>query len=410
MLSTSNLSAHQAAHYYSKEDYYSQEEGVSPSRWLGNGAKKLNLSGDVDTEIFQQLLRGQTPDGQNLFSRKVNIDKRRAATDFTFSAPKSVSIAALVQQDERVVKAHHQAVAKALSVLEERYAQTRISTETGRQRIKTGNLITAIFTHGTSREVEPQLHSHCVVLNATQLPDGRWFSFSNEQAIANKKLLGQLYQNELAHLLKQQGYEIEPKAHGQFELKGYAPELLKAFSTRRKQILSLLEEWESEGKKPTASNGKEIQSEMLLREAANLKTRKNKPKVTSAERMLKGWKAFVQLKGFELPELLELLGEGVAIAPAPTDQLESQSITKAKSNLKPAIQHCGERDAVFRQTHLERFVFEHHLGEQSWEELEGAIANQSPTHQSRRAEVHHPSCHKPRTQYHPTDAAGQEKG
>ena len=371
MLSTSNLSAHQAAHYYSKEDYYSQEEGVSPSRWLGRGAKKLNLSGDVDTDTFQQLLRGQTPEGQNLFSRKVNIDKRRAATDFTFSAPKSVSIAALVQQDERVVKAHHQAVAKALSVLEERYAQTRISTDTGRQRSKTGNLITAVFTHGTSREVEPQLHSHCVVLNATQLEDGRWFSFSNEQAIANKKLLGQLYQNELAHLLKQQGYDIEPKAHGQFELKGYAPELLKAFSTRRKQILSLLEEWESEGKKPTDSNGKEIQSEMLLREAANLKTRKNKPKVTSAERLLKGWQAFVQLKGFELPELP---GEGVAIAPALTSQLESQPITKAKSNLKPAIQHCGERDAVFRQTHLERFVFEHHLGEQSWDELEGAIA------------------------------------
>ena len=297
MLSTSNLSAHQAAHYYSKEDYYSQEEGVSPSRWLGNGAKKLNLSGDVNTETFQQLLRGQTPEGQNLFSRKVNIDKRRAATDFTFSAPKSVSIAALVQQDERVVKAHHQAVAKALSVLEERYAQTRISTETGRQRIKTGNLITAVFTHGTSREVEPQLHSHCVVLNATQLPDGRWFSFSNEQAIANKKLLGQLYQNELAHLLKQQGYDIEPKAHGQFELKGYDPELLKAFSTRRKQILSLLEEWESEGKKPTAANGREIQSEMLLREAANLKTRKNKPKVTSAERLLKGLEGVCAAEG-----------------------------------------------------------------------------------------------------------------
>ena len=56
MLSTSNLSAHQAAHYYSKEDYYSQEEGVSPSRWLGEGAKKLNLSGNVNTETFQQLL------------------------------------------------------------------------------------------------------------------------------------------------------------------------------------------------------------------------------------------------------------------------------------------------------------------------------------------------------------------
>jgi conjugative relaxase-like TrwC/TraI family protein len=360
VLSTSNLSAHQAAHYYSKEDYYSQEEGVSPSRWMGKGAERLGLSGDVDTETFRKLLRGQTPDGQAMFSRKVDPDKRRAATDFTFSAPKSVSIAALVQQDERVVNAHHQAIVKALSVLEERYAQTRISTETGRQRVTTQNLVTAVFTHGTSREVEPQLHSHCVVMNATQLDDGRWFSFSNEQAIANKKLLGQLYQNELAYLLRQQGYQIEQKPHGQFELKGYSPELLQAFSTRRKQILSLLEEWENEGKKPKGTKGKEIQSEMLVREAANLKTRKQKPKLTNPERLLKGWNAFIQLKGFELPEL-----------PKEEVQLEA----RAEAALEPAIQHCGERDAVFRQTHLERFVFEHHLGQQGWDELEGAIAN-----------------------------------
>ncbi|MBE9140785.1 relaxase domain-containing protein [Nodosilinea sp. LEGE 07088] len=107
----------------------------------------------------------------------VDPEKRRAATDFTFSAPKSVSIAALVQQDERVLEAHRQAVAKALLVLEERYAQTRISTE-----------------------------------------------------------------NELAIALKQQGYLIEPKAHGQFEPARYSPELLKAFSTRRQQILKLIEE------------------------------------------------------------------------------------------------------------------------------------------------------------------------
>jgi conjugative relaxase-like TrwC/TraI family protein len=130
-----------------------------------------------------------------------------------------------VQGDERVLEAHHQAVSKALSVLEERYAQTRVSTEAGRQKVTTGNITAAVFTHSTSREAEPQLHSHCVVMNATQLPDGRWFSFSNEAAIANKKLLGQIYQNELAIALQQQGYQIEPKAHGQFELQGILPRI-----------------------------------------------------------------------------------------------------------------------------------------------------------------------------------------
>lgn len=134
--------------------------------------------------MFIRMLSGQAPDGRSLTGKAIDSEKRRAATDLTFSTPKSVSIAALVQQDERVLEAHHQAVAKALTVLEERYAQTRISTEAGRTKVMTGNTAAAVFTHSTSREVGPQLHSYCVVMNATQLADGRWFSLSNEAAIA----------------------------------------------------------------------------------------------------------------------------------------------------------------------------------------------------------------------------------
>ena len=197
MLSTSNLSAAQAENYFVKDDYYTEEEQHEASFWLGKGAKNLGLTGTVEKAVFGELLSGIGPDGEVLSGQQIDPKKRRAATDFTFSAPKSVSIAALVQQDARVLAAHHQAVAKALSVLEERYGQTRISTDTGRQRLTTGNLIAAVFPHATNREAEPQLHSHCVVMNATQLPDGRWFSFANEGAISNKKLLGQIYQNEL---------------------------------------------------------------------------------------------------------------------------------------------------------------------------------------------------------------------
>ena len=352
MLSTSNLSAAQAETYYTKEDYYSKEEKAHPTKWVGKGAAALGLSGVVNQQNFSNLLAGKAPDGQSLTGRAVDPEKRRAGTDFTFSAPKSVSIAALVQQDERVLAAHHQAVSKALSVLEERYAQTRVSTPTGRQKITTGNLAAAVFTHSTSREAEPQLHSHCVVMNATQLPDGRWFSFSNEAAIANQKLLGQIYQNELALALKQYGYKFEPKAHGQFELKGYSPELLKAFSTRRQQILKLIEEWEATG----AENNR------ALRETATLMSRKRKPKEVDEGLLQRGWNALIQLKGLELPEL-----------PESKPQL-SETSASAQSVVESAIQHCGERESVFRRTKLERFVFEHQLGGQSFDALEGAIA------------------------------------
>jgi conjugative relaxase-like TrwC/TraI family protein len=353
MLSTSNLSAAQAETYYTKEDYYSAEEAAHPTKWVGKGSASLGLAGVVNQQAFSQMLSGQAPDGQMLTGKVVDPEKRRAATDFTFSAPKSVSIAALVQQDERVLEAHHQAVAQALSVLEERYAQTRISTEAGRTKVTTGNIAAAVFTHSTSREAEPQLHSHCVVMNATQLEDGRWFSLSNEAAIANQKLLGQIYQNELAVALKQQGYQIEPKAHGQFELVGYSPELLKAFSTRRQQILKLIEEWEATGS----------ENNRATRETATLVSRKRKPKEVDEGLLQRGWNALIQLKGLELPEL----PEGVAQLP--------DALPAAKSVIDAAIQHCGERESVFRRTTLEHFVFEHELGAQGFKAIEGAIAH-----------------------------------
>ena len=353
MLSTSNLSAAQAETYYTHEDYYSSEEAAHPTKWVGKGAASLGLAGTVSQESFSQMLSGRAPDGQLLTGKVVDPKKRRAATDFTFSAPKSVSIAALVQQDTRVLEAHHQAVAKALSVLEERYAQSRVSTEAGRTKVTTGNIAAAVFTHSTSREAEPQLHSHCVVMNATQLADGRWFSLSNEGAIANQKLLGQIYQNELAVALKQQGYQIEPKAHGQFELAGYSPELLKTFSTRRQQILKLIEEWEATGS----------ENNRAMRETATLVSRKRKPKEVDEGLLQRGWNALIQLKGLELPELPE------GVAPF------AESASSATSVIDVAIQHCGERESVFRRTTLERFVFEHELGVQEFEAIQQAIAD-----------------------------------
>ncbi|MFQ4138131.1 MobF family relaxase [Nodosilinea sp. PGN35] len=353
MLSTSNLSAAQAETYYTHEDYYSSEKAAHPTKWVGKGAATLGLAGVVNQQEFSQMLAGQAPDGRSLTGKVVDPEKRRAATDFTFSAPKSVSVAALVQQDARVVEAHHQAVAQALSVLEERYAQTRISTEAGRTKVTTGNIAAAVFTHSTSREAEPQLHSHCVVMNATQLDDGRWFSLTNEGAIANQKLLGQIYQNELAIALKQQGYQIEPKTHGQFELAGYSPELLKAFSTRRQQILKLIEEWEATGS----------ENNRAMRETATLVSRKRKPKEVDEGLLQRGWNALIQLKGLELPDLPESVTQTVSDQPSATLLIDA------------AVQHCGERESVFRRTTLERFVFEHELGMQGFEAIEGAIAH-----------------------------------
>ena len=140
-------------------------------------------------------------------------------------------------------------------------------------------------------------------MNATQLENGSWYSFSNDSAIMNKKLLGQVYQNELAVALKKIGYEVEQRAHGQFDIKGYSPELLKTFSTRRGQIEALMEQWQASGKTVRDAEGNRIQSDLLLREVANLQSRKAKPQIIEAGQLLQSWRAVLAMQGLSLPEL-----------------------------------------------------------------------------------------------------------
>ena len=353
MLSSSNLKSGQADSYFEQDDYYSKEEGPGGSRWLGKGAEKLGLKGGVEKKDLSQVLKGRSPSGQLLFSREVNQKKRRAATDFTFSAPKSVSVAGLVRGDGRVIEAHHLAVERTFAILEERYAETRVMPATGRKKIGTGNLIAAVFAHGTSRAAEPQLHSHCVVMNATQVENGKWYSFLNDSAIAHKKLLGQIYQNELAVELQKLGYEIEQREHGQFDIKGYSKELLETFSTRRGQIEDLVAKWQATGKVLKDSNGQPISEERLLYEAATLKTRKAKPQIIEAGKLLKNWNTVLAMKGLTLPALPTETIRQSGDAPEETTVSPNSAASSApetpkkKTIIDDAITHCGERDAIF---------------------------------------------------------------
>jgi conjugative relaxase-like TrwC/TraI family protein len=335
-----------------------------PTRWQGKGAIALGLSGPVEPAHFRTLLHGQDLQGRNLHAKAINLDTHRAATDYTFSAPKSVSLAALIQRDNRVLSAHDRAVSVALAVLEDRYTQARISTPTGRQKVTTGNLIAAVFRHETSRDQDPQLHSHCVTINATQLPDGSWRSMSNEAVIAQQKLLGQIYQNELANQLRQCGYGIDPRPNGQFELTGYGQEILDRYSTRSHAIAAYLEQRaQVTGEPATAAERKQ----------ATLKTRKNKAKGVSREVLLRGWQADLEAQGLALPPV-----PNSRLSESPNrDNLVNLFVNEMVNDVVNAsVNHCSERDTIFSRSQMERFALEHHLGEQSFANLNAAfVAN-----------------------------------
>jgi conjugative relaxase-like TrwC/TraI family protein len=379
MLSMSNVSAAQAENYYESDDYYTAglaDDGSQvkadnlqakvdlnlPAQWQGKGAISLGLSGPVEPAHFRTLLHGQDLQGHNLHAKAINLKTHRAATDYTFSAPKSVSLAALIQRDDRVLIAHDRAVSVALAVLEARYTQARIGTPTGRQKVITGNLIAAVFCHETSRDQDPQLHSHCVTINATQLPDGSWRSMSNEAVIAQQKLLGQIYQNELAYQLWQCGYGIDPRPNGQFELTGYGQDVLDRYSTRSHAIAAYLERRaQATGEPVTAADRKQ----------ATLKTRKNKAKGIPREVLLQGWQADLEAQGLTLPPIPNSRLNGLLIRDSAVNSLVNEDVNHVVNS---SVNHCSERDTLFSRSQMERFALEHHLGEQSFADLNAAFA------------------------------------
>ena len=238
MISICNLkSVKQATNYYERDDYYTKKE--CPSQWCGKGAEKLGLSGSVEREDFKDLLSGKLPDGTELPRAD---GKRRIGIDMSFSPPKSVSLVALIGQDDRVVKAHKEAVTTALNWLEETSIQAR-KTENGRTKTEeTGNMVVARFEHDTSRELDPLIHTHAVFQNVTERQDGEWRAIENGKLYDNRKAADAIYKADLAYKLRRIGYEIEiTHSDGRFEIAGIDRDHIKHFSRRREQIVASLE-------------------------------------------------------------------------------------------------------------------------------------------------------------------------
>ncbi|MGG6269082.1 MobF family relaxase [Leptolyngbya sp. AN03gr2] len=247
IVSIANISPTHGMYYYTKEGNHLNLEDCS--NWYGRLAKVLNLSESVDAQPLACLLRGRSPTGETLIDKsrlhaqRSNDQadgkiKERAGIDLTTSAPKSVSIQALVFGDSRLEIAHQVATVRMLDFLEERYAITRQMQHGKRQKVLTGQLAIAQFHHDTSREFDPQLHTHNIILNLQQLPNGKWRSLDNAEIYQAKMLLGQIYRNELAQEVQWLGYEVQVTNHrlGLWELKGYSSDQIKAFSKRSQQI------------------------------------------------------------------------------------------------------------------------------------------------------------------------------
>lgn len=243
MISMNNIgSAGQALHYFSQDNYYTKDEGLEHSTWFGKGAEALGLKGQVEREAFFEVLQGKVG-GQSLGKQVRNPKtgetelEHRPGTDMTFSAPKSVSLLAEVYGNHEVRAAHEAAVEKALGHIEAELAHTRQMINGNVEAMPTGNLTVALFKHNTSRELDPQTHTHAVIMNATLRADGEWRSLTNDEIYNSQRVIGAIYTSELAERLQALGYDLcRTDEKGNFEIAGITREQVEHFSQRRAEI------------------------------------------------------------------------------------------------------------------------------------------------------------------------------
>ena len=255
-----------AQRHLEHSDYYDEHRKVQ-GEWHGRGAELLGLRGTVTREQFEAVREARHPQSGEFLrprhgSDRTNVDggeqsKARSLYDLTFSAPKSVSVQAIVGGDDRLVAAHDKAVREALAEAES-HAAARVRLNGANEDRTTANWIVATYRHDTSRELDPQLHTHAVAANLTyDGVEGRWKALQASGLYERRAYLTEVYRNALAREVRGLGYEIEPhrdpngKDRG-FEIRGISADLLGTYSVRSAQRDAAIERFTAErGRKPT---------------------------------------------------------------------------------------------------------------------------------------------------------------
>ncbi len=320
------------------------------------------MQGPVGAEEFARLSEGRHPETEaqlvrhqvsktyeGKHGREVTTVEHRAGWDATFSAPKSVSVTALVGGDERVREAHRASVRVALGELE-RYTQARIGNV--REPETTGKFAAATFEHDSARPVEgyaaPQLHTHAVIFNVTERENGQTRSLQTYETYRSQAYATQVYQSELAMRLKGLGYSVERGEYGQPEIAGYTKEYLEASSPRREQIRDHLRAEGLDG--PAAA------------QVAAHRTRDSKEHV-SAEEVLRQHGELAAKFGNQADRVVaEARGRAQEVRREPAELAARQGVTYAR-------EHLFERSAMASERSILTAALDRSMGEATFAQV-----------------------------------------
>ena len=285
----------------------------------------------------------------------------RSLYDFTISAPKSVSILAIIGGDDRLIEAHRKAVSEALQEAET-YAASRVRQAGANEDRPTGNLALAVYHHDTSRELDPQLHTHAVAANLTyDGTEGRWKALQASEIYERRAYLSEVYRNALAREVRALGYEIESQrdAKGRdtgFEIRGVPKELLAKFSQRSLQRDQAIEDFVAKhGRRPTDNEVAVLVRESRADKLIEISTRELRAK------------QLARLGPGEEEVLTQIRAERLALAP---------SMDSSALSLEHAKDHIFERVSVALDHKLLTEALRHGRGRIRLSHLKGELGVQ----------------------------------
>jgi len=315
-----------------KVGYYSS--GGAPSFWAGRAAEALGLKGQVERADLVRALEGKPFELDKTPNRKLGID-------LTFSAPKSVSITAFAVDDEgrkKIFDAHDRAVREALKYIESEVVTSR-KGKGSHIKEKTGNLLAGVYRHEDARSVDgvvdPQIHSHSILINATKRQDGKFGAVELDfgRHAERMHLADHVYKSTLARRLREMGYSLRGTKNG-FELESISDQQIEQFSGRRQQIdRGLRDAFGVSREEATAGQ----------RAAANISTRGGKGQLSETEQ-IKQW-------GERIREA------GVVVSRNPGKTSYQSGTEAADEAIRQAVEHLSERNSVFSHDDLMREAF-----------------------------------------------------
>jgi conjugative relaxase-like TrwC/TraI family protein len=223
--------------YYVREVAHNREEylyghGESPGRWYGAGAAALGQEGTATTEGFKRIFEGRHPDTGELLGR-AHGKGAVPSWDLVLRPVKDVGVLYALGDhhvNRAVMSAHHAGIAQAIAYLDAHVGTRR--GHGGHQKVSGRGLVVVGFDHRTSREGDPLPHTHLIIANRTQGPDGRWTTLDGRDLYAHRRAADAIYRAAYQRsLTRSLGIAWgEADRWGNRPIVGMPTELVRAFS------------------------------------------------------------------------------------------------------------------------------------------------------------------------------------